>query len=594
MSKIIENYILQEVIGSGQYGKVFRSTNMKNDQVYAIKVVKLGKFKEVPKLHEFTMNEIKTLSKIENPNVIKFIEMLQTCNNVYLVYEFCNGGTLENQIQKKKFLQETEALQVFQQILNAFKSLIKENILHRDLKPSNILLHDGLIKVADFGFCKALLGPQDLTKTMVGSPIYMAPEILKGCNYSIKADIWSMGVVLFEMLFGYCPYEDRTIARLINQIDHKMLSIPKHINKISKKTEDLLRKLLVVDPRYRIEWSALLRVNLLEEEQKVPLPTNPIEKKQFQKKPSIVSPMLPNQQGQSIIPTPQIYNMLPQNQVLYNAGYNNSGSFGNNNENLGQNNANVSGNYRVIPNNPNVLAIINNEERHVPVVLQPPPALTQPQIHQNLRVLLKERNKILYIMNILTNLLENPLNERGPLLGYCLFKQVLSMGEGLKAFLKEENLEKAAFARKIEKIDSFKETNEFKSFVNVFHKEFAQIFSCLSCFKEDLRSENQHLLDSCDQRKLLLENLCGYIEEIKEKASFLLSEGKNDEVKQMLLLGNELMNCANIEEFFEKNINENHKFSEQKYFEDLKNCSLGDLNHFFLGKLEQIHEAVRL
>ena len=83
----------------------------------------------------------------------------------------------------------------------------------------------------------------------------MAPEILKGCNYSIKADIWSMGVVLFEMLFGYCPYEDRTIARLISQIDHKQLTIPKHINKISKKTEDLLRRMLTVDPFKRIDWN---------------------------------------------------------------------------------------------------------------------------------------------------------------------------------------------------------------------------------------------------------------------------------------------------------------------------------------------------
>jgi len=78
---------------------------------------------------------------------------------MYLVYEFCDGGTLENLIQKKKFLPEKDALNYFVQILNAFKSLVKENILHRDLKPSNILLHgkNGLLKVADFGFCKALL-----------------------------------------------------------------------------------------------------------------------------------------------------------------------------------------------------------------------------------------------------------------------------------------------------------------------------------------------------------------------------------------------------------------------------------------------------
>lgn len=385
MSKIIENYILQESVGSGQYGKVYRGQNMKTEGTYAIKVVKIGKFKEVPKLHEFTMNEIKTLSKIENPNVIKFIEMLQTCNNVYLVYEFCNGGTLEELVQKRKFLPEGEALLIFNQILNAFKSLVKENILHRDLKPSNILLHDGVIKVADFGFCKALLGPQDLTKTMVGSPIYMAPEILKGCNYSIKADIWSMGVVLFEILFGFCPYEDRTIARLINQIDHKPLTIPRHINKISRKTEDLLKKLLVVEPRYRIDWNNLLKINLLEDEiprppsslptqtattmmtsqtyvsnlQNMGMPSNPIEKKLMQKKVS------------TIAPTPLTSN---------------------NNVNMG----------------------ITYEQSNF-----------QESVNHNLKVLLRERNKLIFCMNVLTNVLENQINERTPVVAYLLYKVFL-------------------------------------------------------------------------------------------------------------------------------------------------------------------------
>ena len=78
------------------------------------------------------------------------------------------------------------------------------------MKPSNILLHDNQIKVADFGFCKTV-SKGDLTQTMVGSPIYMAPEILLGEPYQLSADIWSLGVCLFEMLFGKCPYEDVTI-----------------------------------------------------------------------------------------------------------------------------------------------------------------------------------------------------------------------------------------------------------------------------------------------------------------------------------------------------------------------------------------------
>ncbi len=83
--------------------------------------------------------------------------MLRTSNNYYLVYEFCNGGTLAEYIKSKKRLTEEEAIKVFAQIRSAFETLNAENILHRDLKPTNILFHNGVIKVADFGFCKELL-----------------------------------------------------------------------------------------------------------------------------------------------------------------------------------------------------------------------------------------------------------------------------------------------------------------------------------------------------------------------------------------------------------------------------------------------------
>lgn len=84
--------------------------------------------------------------------------------------------------------------------------MASKNIMHRDLKPSNILVHDGKIKLADFGFCKSLESHRDLAHTMLGSPIYMAPEVLKGEIYTIKADIWSLGVVIYEMIFGFCPF----------------------------------------------------------------------------------------------------------------------------------------------------------------------------------------------------------------------------------------------------------------------------------------------------------------------------------------------------------------------------------------------------
>ncbi|KRX01572.1 Protein kinase-like domain [Pseudocohnilembus persalinus] len=258
--KVIENYILNEIVGSGSYGKVYKARNMKNDEIVAVKVIPLQKFKEVPKLSEFTMNEIQTLSKIDNQHVVKFLEMLKTTNNMYLVYEFCNGQTLEDEIKKKNFLSEEQSLCYLSQMLFAFRPLAQKNILHRDLKPSNILFQDGVLKIADFGFCKSLETQKDMTQTMVGSPIYMAPEILKGQSYNTKADIWSLGVVFFECLFGFCPFEESSIAKLINVIDNKQLKIPRHINNISKNTEDLLRAMLVLDQKKRIDWPQLFQL----------------------------------------------------------------------------------------------------------------------------------------------------------------------------------------------------------------------------------------------------------------------------------------------------------------------------------------------
>jgi serine/threonine-protein kinase ULK/ATG1 len=91
--------------------------------------------------------------------------------------------------------------------------------MHRDIKPENIFFSYGKVKLGDFGFCKGLKDGEYMAKTMLGSPIYMAPEVLKGERYTIKADIWSLGVVLFEMLFGVCPFRSNSIAMLITTIN---------------------------------------------------------------------------------------------------------------------------------------------------------------------------------------------------------------------------------------------------------------------------------------------------------------------------------------------------------------------------------------
>ena len=122
-------------------------------------------------------------------------------------------------IRKNKTLSEQTALKIFKQLLNAFDVLYRHYIIHRDVKPENILFGcDGKAKLGDFGFCKNL-GRDKMTNTMLGSPVYMSPEVLQEQHYSSKADIWSLGVVLYEMLYGFCPFESSSIAKLIKVLE---------------------------------------------------------------------------------------------------------------------------------------------------------------------------------------------------------------------------------------------------------------------------------------------------------------------------------------------------------------------------------------
>jgi serine/threonine-protein kinase ULK/ATG1 len=138
-------------------------------------------------------------------------------------------------------------------MVEAFKVLSKNNIMHRDLKPDNILMHNGKIKLGDFGFCKPLESATEMACTMLGSPIYMAPEVLKGETYNRKADIWSLGVVLFQMIFGKCPFESKSIAKLIKLLDEEELIFPES-PKISTTIRDLSKRMLVKDHTARIDW----------------------------------------------------------------------------------------------------------------------------------------------------------------------------------------------------------------------------------------------------------------------------------------------------------------------------------------------------
>ena len=117
MSKLVENYLLQEQIGKGVYGQVYRAIHQKKNAEFAVKVIPKSCFRSNPKLEKLAINEINILSSLKNDYIIKFVETLKTPNNFYFIYEYCNGGTIETLLKKRKFLPESEALIYFKQLL---------------------------------------------------------------------------------------------------------------------------------------------------------------------------------------------------------------------------------------------------------------------------------------------------------------------------------------------------------------------------------------------------------------------------------------------------------------------------------------------
>lgn len=253
MVKIVDNYVLERVIGKGQFGEVYKGYHKVTGEDVAIKTVNRKNLKG--KFYELLENEIKVLKTCDNVNIIKLYDIKKTSNNIYLMLEYCNEGDLMQYLKKRGKLTEEEAVEIFIQILNAFKTLVKSKIMHRDFKLANILKHNGIIKIADFGFAK-ILDDDTYAKTMLGSPLNMAPEILGGKDYNNKADIWSLGTCLHELLFGVPPYTAKNIVELLQKIQRNPFEVAKNSN-ISPEVEDVLKKMLVFKPDQRIDWEDL-------------------------------------------------------------------------------------------------------------------------------------------------------------------------------------------------------------------------------------------------------------------------------------------------------------------------------------------------
>ncbi|CAE7730382.1 ATG1B, partial [Symbiodinium necroappetens] len=240
--KQVAGYSLERRIGKGSYATVWKGRDDSNESV-AVKVISRQTVTETAQLRQ----EVEVLRKISHPNIVRFRDLKKSAAHFYLVLEYCAGGDLSQFLREKGRVQEETARRFLTQIAEGLSVLHQVNVLHRDLKPQNILLSDSsmdpVLKIADFGFARAL-PPQDMAATVCGSPLYMAPEILRHEPYDAKADLWSVGAILFELLMGRTPFSGANPMQLLANIE-KSPELSFEGVQLSPEGQKFLRALLV-------------------------------------------------------------------------------------------------------------------------------------------------------------------------------------------------------------------------------------------------------------------------------------------------------------------------------------------------------------
>ncbi|XP_062218354.1 CBL-interacting serine/threonine-protein kinase 21-like isoform X2 [Phragmites australis] len=248
----VGKYRLGRTVGEGTFAKVRLATGTETGGTAAVKIID----KEMVlknKLMCQVKREISAMKLLNHPNIVKIYEVIATKTKICLVMEYVSGGQLSDKLSHLKRLDEREAKRYFHQLIDAVDYCHRVGVYHRDLKPENLLLdNQGNLKVSDFGLC-VLTKPGQLLSTSCGSPCYMAPEVILHKSYDgAAADVWSCGVILFELLAGYLPFQDRSLTNLYRMISRAQFSFPQWFTPLQKK---LISRILNPSPIRRAKIS---------------------------------------------------------------------------------------------------------------------------------------------------------------------------------------------------------------------------------------------------------------------------------------------------------------------------------------------------
>ncbi|EAR86906.1 Serine/Threonine kinase domain protein (macronuclear) [Tetrahymena thermophila SB210] len=245
----------KEVLGKGAFATVVKGLDLKNNQHIACKIVSKQKLKENPTLDNLFAQEIQLQRQLKSPYIIQLYKVYSVDNYYMLMMEYCEGGDLEKYLQKNGPIPEQKAIGFLMQVLAGLREIHSHSIIHRDLKPQNIFIKGNQLKIGDFGCARtAFIDSLNVGKTTVGSSYFKAPEIIEGLEYGFEVDIFSLGVLLYKMLFNSYPFEGQSVQEIYKKMQSVSIDFKKNGVVISNQMIDFLQRLLKFDRNDRITW----------------------------------------------------------------------------------------------------------------------------------------------------------------------------------------------------------------------------------------------------------------------------------------------------------------------------------------------------
>ncbi|NXO11162.1 STK36 kinase, partial [Oriolus oriolus] len=249
----MENYHILEMIGEGSFGRVYKGRRKHSAQVVALKFIpKVGRSeKELKNLQR----EIEIVRDLHHPNIIQMLDSFETAKEVVVVTDYAEGELFQI-LEDDGSLPEDQVQTIAAQLISALYYLHSHRILHRDMKPQNILLgKDGVVKLCDFGFARAMSIHTMVLTSIKGTPLYMSPELVEERPYDHTADLWSVGCILYELFVGTPPFYTNSIFQLVSLIIKDPVKWPTTMSPVFK---SFLQGLLMKDPHQRLSWPELL------------------------------------------------------------------------------------------------------------------------------------------------------------------------------------------------------------------------------------------------------------------------------------------------------------------------------------------------